>query len=175
MTNESNRGFKDVLATRKYYKTKELFNEWIEKGSYEKPETFDSNDKQIAMYYPVIKEKGYPVYESGKPVLVLENHKFVGTELNSFDKEKKKVDYIFEDSNGGQHIINQSGNLAWKMNKVPQESQCQITYLGLQKIEKGASAGTWAHQWGIKFKEPKNTAPQVETVEADEKPFEPPF
>lgn len=168
---QSTEGFKDVLAVRKYYKAKELFNEWIEKGTYEMPEKFDKKDDQTAMYYPVIKEKGYPVYESGTPVLVLENHKFVGTEVNSFDKKQEKLDYIFEDSNGGQHILNQTGNLAWKMSKVPEQSQCQVTYLGLQKIEKGASAGIWAHQWSVKFKEPNNSAveptPIVEETTTD--------
>lgn len=83
--------------------------------------------------------------------------------------------YAFEMSDGTSLGINAAGNLNWLMSKVEVGQKVKITYVGMQKIEKGEWKGQDAHTSKLQISKdtPKGVAPAAggERVDANEIPF----
>lgn len=81
-----------------------------------------------------------------KEITVIEKAKFLGTEPNNFNPEKPH--YLFY-QDGKEHVINNSGHLAFKMSQVSEGDMVTAIYAGKTTLGDGQYKGKEAHQWRI--------------------------
>lgn len=84
--------------------------------------------------------------EDGITGVILEGV-YVGTLPNKFNETKP--DYKFQKENGDTVVLNSAGNLQYQMKAVSIGTLTQISYLGKQKITKGAMAGKESHNFEV--------------------------
>lgn len=64
-------------------------------------------------------------------------------------KNPAKKDFRFKKEDGTTAIINNSGNLGYKMSNVNLGDYCQIQYSGKKALSKGPFKGTLSHDFGV--------------------------
>lgn len=69
---------------------------------------------------------------------------FTGTSQNATYPEK--LDFLFSDANGNKIVVNEGGNLKFRMKDIAAGTLVMITYEGMQTIAKGPRKGKLSHQ-----------------------------
>lgn len=72
---------------------------------------------------------------------------FLESVANHYDDTKR--DFKFEREDGSKVIINQAGNLGYRMKAVNPGDFVQITYEGKQEIQNGKMKGRSAHNFSV--------------------------
>ena len=78
---------------------------------------------------------------------VLVEGTFVEATPNYFDESKS--DYKFETAEGNFVVVNNAGNLGYRMKNVSPGELVQLTYLGKNPIENGKMKGKLAHNFDV--------------------------
>jgi hypothetical protein len=85
--------------------------------------------------------------ESGEGSIVAAEGTFLEEVPNTLDGDK--MDFKLEDEDGRTIIVNNSGNLGYRMKSISAGDYVQIRYEGKQPIKNGKFAGKLSHQFSV--------------------------